>query len=156
MGFGVGRMSRSENRALVVDDDDIARETIARLLKSMGCEVVVASGAEEATACFLNAKFDLVTLDYRMPGLDGAALHKILSQEFGSGKRTTARILKKLPPIVIITAYPEDPDVLRTQFGEGIVGVVQKPHIRDSLQSIVYELMGTPPPWTGNPSAPPC
>lgn len=128
-------------RVLVVDDDEIARGAIARMLERMGCKVTSASNAHEAVSMFLTGKFDLITLDYRMPGLDGMALHKVLSQEFGAGKRTTGFVLKKLPPIVVVTAYADEPDVIRGQFGESVVGVVQKPFIEDGLGRIVRDLL---------------
>ena len=128
-------------RVLVVDDDETARGAIVRALERMGCDVTPASDAQEAVSMFLVGKFDLITLDYRMPGLDGMALHKVLSQEFGVGKRTTGFVLKKLPPIVIVTAYADEPDVIRGQFGESVVGVVQKPFIEDGLGRIVRDLL---------------
>ena len=128
-------------RVLVVDDDEIARGAIVRLLERMGCEVASASNAHEAVSMFLTGKFSLITLDYRMPGLNGMALHKVLSQEFGAGKRTTGFVLKKLPPIVVVTAYAEEPEVVRAQFGESIVGVVQKPFIESGLGRMVRDLL---------------
>ncbi len=128
-------------RVLVVDDDEIARGAIARMLERMGCKLIFASNAQEAVSAFLSGKFDLITLDYRMPGLDGMALHKVLSQEFGVGKRTLGFAPKKLPPIVVVTAYAEEPEVVRAQFGESIVGVVQKPFIEDGLGRIVRDLL---------------
>lgn len=128
-------------RVLVVDDDEIARGAIVRALEGMGCEVTSASNAQEAVSAFLAGKFDLITLDYRMPGLDGMELHKALSQEFGAGKRTTGFAPKKLPPIVVVTAYAEEPGVVRSQFGESIVGVVQKPFIGRNLARIVDDLI---------------
>lgn len=135
-------------RAMVIDDDEGPRNVIARLLEDMGCDVIAASSAQEALGAFLYGKFDLITLDYRMPDMDGIAFHKVLSQEFGAGKRTTGFTPRKLPPIIIVTAYPEDPDVISGQFGESVVGVVQKPLIERHLAPIVENIMeeGLPRP----------
>lgn len=148
VGCRVARGTGSGERALrvmVVDDDEAPREAIARLLESMGCEVTPVSSAQEAVGAFLSRTFDLITLDYRMPGIDGIALHKILSQEFGAGKRTTGFTPRKLPPVVIVTAYPEEPDVISGQFGESVVGVVRKPLIEKHLVPIVGDLMAGAP-----------
>jgi hypothetical protein len=67
-------------------------------------------------------------------------LHKVLSQEFGAGKRTMGFSVKSLPPVVIVTAYAEDPDVMRWQHGESVVGVVQKPFAHEKLGRIVNDL----------------
>ena len=127
-------------RVLVVDDDELARETIVEALEGMGCEVASVPDAHEAVSVFLSGEFDLIALDHRMPGLSGMELHKILSQEFGAGKRTTGFVARKLPPVVVITGYAEDPEIVGEQFGESIVGVVEKPHINESLGRIVREL----------------
>ncbi|WP_201220492.1 PAS domain S-box protein [Halochromatium roseum] len=63
-------------RVLVVDDDPRVRETVCRLLRSIG---VIAEDAEDAAACLqrLNLKpgFDLVLTDLAMPKMDGAELY---------------------------------------------------------------------------------
>jgi CheY-like chemotaxis protein len=127
-------------RVLVVDDDEAAREGIALTLRNLGCSVTTAENADAAVEHFLKGSFDLITLDHRMPGLSGADLHKILSQEFGAGKRVDGLAPKTLPPILIVTGYADDPEVAATAFGESVIGVVQKPTVEDKLKSIVEDL----------------
>ncbi len=128
------RMSAGQRpHALVIDDEEVSREILSQMLASMGCEVTCASGAKEALAAFLKVRFDLVTLDHRMPGLCGMDIHKVLSQEFAP---------RKLPPILIVTGYAEDPEVVRGQSGEGIVGVLRKPVDKQALRSVVQDALG--------------
>lgn len=141
-------------RVLVVEDDDLTREFIVGTLEEMGCRVEAARDAQEAVSTFLAGEFDLVTLDHRMPGLSGMELHKILSQEFGAGKRTTGFAVKRLCPVVVVTGHAEDPEVARGQFGESIVGVIQKPFIDEALGRVVRDLSegrrsGRPPAGEG-------
>jgi CheY-like chemotaxis protein len=57
---------------LVVDDEDIVRRFIVRVLGDAGYRVdEVASGAEALDAVDRGEKFDLVVSDVRMPGLSG-------------------------------------------------------------------------------------
>jgi len=128
-------------RVLVVDDEADIRDIMSRILTEMGCEVTCASSADEAVAAFVKGTFDLITLDHRMPDLKGMELHKVLSQEFGAGKRTTGFTPKKLPPVLIVTGYAEDPEVIQGQWGEGIVGVLQKPVHRGQLERTVSGLL---------------
>ncbi|MEQ8365571.1 MAG: response regulator transcription factor [Roseicyclus sp.] len=62
-------------RILLADDHDLVRETIAMFLKSAGIgEVVTVESVDEAVeAARMSGSFDLVLLDYQMPGMDGLA-----------------------------------------------------------------------------------
>ena len=127
-------------RVLVVEDDDVAREGIAVTLRGLDCDVVEVAESTQAVEAFLNDSFDLITLDYRMPGINGMELHAILSQEFGAGKRVTGPAPKTLPPIVIITGYPDSQDVVEGRLGEGIAAVIPKPEIGRKLSAVVTSL----------------
>ena len=56
---------------LVVDDDLSNRELLRRRVKRMGYSARVVSSGEEALALLETERFDLVLLDYMMPGLSG-------------------------------------------------------------------------------------
>lgn len=56
---------------LVVDDDPSNRELLRRRVKRMGYSAKVVSSGEKALALFETERFDLVLLDYMMPGLSG-------------------------------------------------------------------------------------
>jgi CheY-like chemotaxis protein len=122
---------------LVVDDEPAVRESLQLMLESLGCEVTCAADGERAVSLFVRHSFDLVTIDYRMPGLDGAELLQLLSQEFGAGKRVLGSIPARLPPILLVTAYPDEPAVREARLGEGVVGVVEKPCSLATLKTVV-------------------
>ena len=58
-------------KLLVVDDDHLNREMIARRLEHMGFKIVLAADGLEALAALRREAFDLVLLDVLMPELDG-------------------------------------------------------------------------------------
>jgi CheY-like chemotaxis protein len=127
-------------RVLVVDDDREVREVIAQMFVTIGCDVTSVGDGQKAISAYLGAPYDLITLDYRMPGLDGAALHKLLSEEFGAGKRTKGFTPKKLPPVVVITGHADEPDVIKTRFGESVVGILSKPIALDDVHGLVSKV----------------
>ena len=72
MGPARGRRA-TDMRILLADDHDLVRETLASFLKAEGMdEVVLAASLEDAVAATkTGGSFDLVLLDYDMPGMDG-------------------------------------------------------------------------------------
>ena len=59
-------------RILVADDHDLVRETIAAYLEAEGFdEVLAASDVDHAMDLVAVAGFDLILVDYDMPGMDG-------------------------------------------------------------------------------------
>ena len=84
--------------AVIVDDEQLARDELAYLLKSVGDVDVVAQGKNGVEAVNLIREHapDLVFLDVQMPGLDG----------FGVIKRLVDKKVP-LPQIVFATAYDQ-------------------------------------------------
>jgi PAS domain S-box-containing protein len=56
---------------LVVDDDPISRDLIARALSRQGLHIEVADGGEQALRLAKKLRPDAITLDVIMPGMDG-------------------------------------------------------------------------------------
>ncbi len=59
------------NSVLVVEDDEIVREFIARKLLARQFEVTVAPSGEAALALIRSRMFDMIITDVNMPGMDG-------------------------------------------------------------------------------------
>ncbi|MHC8287244.1 response regulator [Pseudomonas sp. XS1P51] len=87
---------------LVVDDSASARQICLELLPTLGCIGVGVESAAEGLAALeaetLNP-FDLVLVDWMMPGIDGFKLAHFI-------RRSTA--LTKQPKIALMTAYSSD------------------------------------------------
>jgi two-component system response regulator MprA len=94
-------MSDRKKRVLAVDDDELIRTMLSRVLSS-AYDVVVARNGEEALQEIRREKPDLVVLDLRMPVMDGWQLLDRLEE---SGDDV---------PVVILSAeagkpWPESP-----------------------------------------------
>lgn len=84
-------------KALVVDDEPLAREELSYLLAETGRVEVAGTAAngEEALAAAAALRPDCVFLDVQMPGLDGFAVAAHLAE------------LPHPPAVVFVTAYDE-------------------------------------------------
>jgi DNA-binding response OmpR family regulator len=69
-------------RILVVDDNKAIRDLIALSLTSEGYSCEIASSGTEALEMASHIHFDAVVTDIVMPGMDGIALTRKLSQQF--------------------------------------------------------------------------
>lgn len=58
-------------KILVVDDEELVRQSLVEILKLEGYEVQSVSSGNEALDSLQSEDFDLVMLDLRMPGMDG-------------------------------------------------------------------------------------
>ncbi len=66
-------MNSGKQRLLLVDDEPVLRDALARLL-STRFEVAAASSADEAAIQLASAKFDAILADHHLPGESGLQL----------------------------------------------------------------------------------
>src|SRR4051812_23679147 len=71
----------SKGRLLVVDDNEMNRDTLSRQLERAGYSVATASEGLEALGMIDRDSFDLILLDVMMPGLTGIELLKIVRND---------------------------------------------------------------------------
>ena len=96
--------------ALIIDDEQLAREELKYLLESVGDVEVVGEGANgiEAVALVEEHHPDLVFLDVQMPGLDGfAVIQKLMERYRGKDGAVVGKDGEQMPQIVFATAYDQ-------------------------------------------------
>jgi DNA-binding NarL/FixJ family response regulator len=102
-------------RVLLVEDNDVYRSTLELLLSGRdGIEVVggIASGSAAADTC-RDLHADVVLMDFRLPGLDGAD--------------ATASVLAACPSVSVVCLTAEATDAERDAVQRaGAVGLVEK------------------------------
>ncbi len=88
----------SGTRVLLVEDNPVGALLVATLLRREGCAVETAASGREAVDAMKRARYDLVFMDMRMPGMDGPSAARAVRAR---GDRT---------PIVALTAnaFAED------------------------------------------------
>jgi two-component system, LytTR family, response regulator LytT len=120
--------------AIIVDDEQLARDELKYLLESAGGVEVVAQGTNgiEAVNLIQEHRPDLVFLDVQMPGLDGFAVIKRLMQR-------SAKDSEPLPQIVFATAY--DQYAVRA-FEVNAVDYLLKPFDRNRVMQALERVRG--------------
>ena len=133
--------------ALIIDDEQLAREELAYLLAQVGGVEVLACGANGIEAVDLIEEHhpDMVFLDVQMPGLDGfAVIERLLARRAkanGSGAPPAqlAPPQGSLPQIVFATAY--DQYAVRA-FDVNAVDYLLKPFDRTRVEQAVERVRG--------------
>ncbi len=121
-------------RVLVVDDNANARQIIFETLQSFHFHADVASGGEQALDMIesADAPYDLVLMDWSMPGVDGVETVRRLRAKPG---------YERLPSVIMITAYGRDD--AREQAGElKVDGYLDKPVNPSSLFDAIMGVFG--------------
>lgn len=98
----------------IVDDDQSFRDSLRRLIKSLGYAVAVFPSAAEFLASPRLAATDCLVADIHMPDMTGVEL-------YGHMVRSGIRI-----PTILVTAYPDDDDQQR-MLGQGVECYLRKP-----------------------------
>jgi len=136
--------------ALIIDDEQLARDELKYLLDSVGGVEVVAQGTNgiEAVDLIEEHRPDLVFLDVQMPGLDGFAVIQRL-MELNRRRAVAGQELEPLPQIVFATAY--DQYAVRA-FDVNAVDYLLKPFDQSRVQQAVDRVRGRMPAEGSNGS----
>jgi signal transduction histidine kinase/CheY-like chemotaxis protein len=64
--------SRDQTRVLIVDDDRLVRRFMSDSLRTLQYQITDVEGGEQALAAMERERFDLLLVDFAMPGMNGA------------------------------------------------------------------------------------
>jgi two-component system, sensor histidine kinase and response regulator len=148
--FGIGREGAAAThtpppdlrglKTLVVDDNSTSREILQGMLESFSFEVTLAASGEEGLAEFEKSlsgrRYDLVVMDWKMPGIDGIE---------------TARRIKNLPipgrmpRIILVTAYGRE-EIMRQAEKIGLDGFLIKPVSPSVMFDTIMQAFGQDAP----------
>lgn len=101
-------------KILVIDDEDMIIDVLTTILGDMGYDVHGKQNPQEGIRAAIEADYDLVLCDLRMPGTNGAEVTEAILEAKPNSK------------VLIITAYPSDP-LARKALDAGAVSLLKKP-----------------------------
>ncbi|HEY0551127.1 MAG TPA: response regulator [Verrucomicrobiae bacterium] len=127
----------SKLRVLIVDDNSAAREILQEPLSAIVARVDTVASGKEAIAgiqqCDAAAPYDIVFMDWRMPGMDGLQASRYIKSD---------ERLQHPPHIVLVTAFGREEvreEAERLQLDGFLVKPVTKSMIVDTLVNVFAE-----------------
>ncbi|WP_415714010.1 transporter substrate-binding domain-containing protein [Maridesulfovibrio sp.] len=123
-------------RALVVDDNPTAQTILSEALESMSFKVDTASSGQEGVDILKRASeegepYELVLLDWKMPGLDGIETARLIEKKCGH----------KLPKILMVTAYGRE-EIMQQAEEAGLEAFLIKPVNQSVLFDTIMGVFG--------------
>ncbi len=127
----------SQLRVLVVDDNAAAREILAEPLGSIANHVMTVASGLEAIATIKaqnpDEPFDIIFMDWRMPGMDGLQASRLIKSD---------ETLTKQPAIVLVTAFGREEvreEAERLDLDGFLIKPVTKSMVLDTLVNVFAE-----------------
>ena len=119
---------KKKAKLLVVDDEDIVRESLRDWLSSVGYKVLTANCAEDALGIIKRKKVKIMIADLIMPGMNGIELMK------------KARAIVPTISTVIITAHGTIQTAI-TAIREGAYDFIEKPFCPEKVELLIRNLV---------------
>jgi CheY-like chemotaxis protein len=113
---------------LVVDDNNVCRIVVSKMLSRLGYEVSSADSGENGLSIFLKNQFDIVLSDYEMPGMDGVAFAGCVKQ---NSPRTR---------VVIMTGAGKE--TVFSRKSTAVDKVISKPFTLSVIDETIQNLLG--------------
>ncbi|MGL1933349.1 MAG: ATP-binding protein, partial [Desulfotalea sp.] len=122
-------------RVLVVDDNKASREILSSIIASFGLKVDQAGTGETALALLTEASKDdpyqLVLMDWLMPGMDGIETTKAIQESN----------IEEVPTVIMVTAYGRE-EASNAAQGVNISSFLTKPVTSSGLLDAIMLAMG--------------
>jgi two-component system nitrogen regulation response regulator NtrX len=118
---------REGARILLVDDDERIRDSLRLFFEDQGCIFMAVGRAEHALEELERHPFDIIILDYKLPGMNGLEL-------LGKIRKTHPATAK-----IFITAYSGE-DLFGQARKAGAVGFVRKPLTSEKIEECLARI----------------
>jgi FixJ family two-component response regulator len=119
--------------AFIVDDEEMVRTSLSRLLRAIGVPNTGFASAEAFLASFKGNEEGCLIVDIRMPGMSGLDLLETLQW-----RGVTL-------PAIVITGHTDEGSVKRLE-GLRVVGLLEKPFSLPQLKELLSRVISLGPP----------
>lgn len=133
------KISKRMRRILIVEDNDIQRESLMTLLKTQDVETVGVATMAETLVCLKDATFDCMVLDLSLPDATGYQLLETLS----------AKDTYSFPPVIVYTGHElsaEEEEQLR-KYSKSIIikGAKSPERLLDEVSLFLHQVVNELP-----------
>jgi DNA-binding NtrC family response regulator len=128
-GIKMNLFSKLKNKKiLLVDDDEWIRDSLTLYFDTEGCQMIAVETAEEGIELLKQQDYDIILLDYKLPGIDGL---------------TFSRKIQEIRPDaikILITAY-KNKKVVSEAMNVGIQDLIDKPFTIKTIEDSMLRLI---------------
>jgi DNA-binding NtrC family response regulator len=117
-----------EFRTLLIDDDELIRDSLSLAFRNKGCSLRTSETAEEGLRALRDERFDVIISDFKLPGMDGLEFFRLASSSYPNTVN------------VLITAYG-DKEIAVQASEIGVHEFVEKPFKVQTLMSALGRLL---------------
>jgi len=115
-------------KMLLIDDDEWIRDSLSIFFESEGCRINALETAEEGLEALKKDRYDIIFVDYRLPGMDGLDFLKKIKETYPSAIK------------ILITAYGTI-NVASEAIHMGIEDLIEKPFTTKTIETSLSRLI---------------
>ena len=117
-----------EMKILLIDDDKWIRDSLSIFFEYEGCHLLALETAEEAMEELKMHDYDIIIVDYKLPGMDGLALLKRIQDSHLDAMK------------ILITAYRSEV-VISEAINMGVKEIIEKPFTSKIIEASLCRLI---------------
>ena len=115
-------------KILLIDDDEWIRDSLSIFFESEGCYLEALETAEKGLEALKKQPYDIIMVDYRLPGMDGLDFLKQLNEVYPNVKK------------ILITAYGNSA-LISEAMQVGIQDFIEKPFTTETIEASLSMLI---------------
>jgi DNA-binding NtrC family response regulator len=117
-----------EMKILLIDDDEWIRDSLSLFFESERCHITALETAEEGLEALKNDTYDIIIVDYKLPGMDGLEFLKLVKASYPHAMT------------ILTTAYGRK-DIFLAARRIGIKDFIDKPFTTQRIEESLKRLM---------------